>query len=228
MLKILGRTIEYTVLAGIVFVALLVLSSVLPIPGGTKTYVVQSGSMEPAIKTGAVVVVIPSESYGVGDVITFGRGRAEETPTTHRVVEARGQGETASFTTKGDANEEADNVAIPVRNVVGKVLFDIPYLGYAVAAAQKPLGFVALVVLPALIIIIDQIQTLIRELRKGREEDDKPGPVEEDGGSSDSGVSITQSPKRLRLHRTVVRISGTEKETPKRGKTQRKLLMPNN
>ncbi len=39
-----------------------------------QAYIVSSGSMEPAIKTGSVVVVSPKSSYQVGDVVTFYTG----------------------------------------------------------------------------------------------------------------------------------------------------------
>jgi|SRR3989344_202328 len=162
-MKTIGKIFEYIITAAILFVALLVLSSVLPVPGGVKTYVVRSGSMEPTIKTGAVIVGRPAETYKVGDIITFTHGR-ETTPTTHRIVEVSNN----QYFTKGDANEDPDGVAIRKSDIIGKVLFDIPYLGYAIAAAQKPIGFAALVILPALIIILDQVTKIVREVKSGR------------------------------------------------------------
>ncbi len=52
-------------------VVLFVVVSMFPIPGNYKLLIVQSGSMEPNIHTGSVVVVKPAENYKAGDVITF-------------------------------------------------------------------------------------------------------------------------------------------------------------
>ncbi|MGB4126381.1 MAG: signal peptidase I, partial [Dethiobacteria bacterium] len=54
---------------------------------GHKIYIVMSGSMEPAVKMGGVVVVqpLPAEEVQPGDIITF-RGENSRSLTTHRVV----------------------------------------------------------------------------------------------------------------------------------------------
>src|SRR3989344_1401902 len=89
-MKKLTKILEYLIYAVLVFLAVLVLASALPIPGGVKTFVVRSGSMEPAIHTGSVVVVFPSSDYNVGHIITFGPNTRTETPTTHRIVAESG------------------------------------------------------------------------------------------------------------------------------------------
>lgn len=56
----------------IAFSGLVVLSTLsIPIPGDLHIYSVETGSMEPSIKTGSVVFVAPAENYKIGDVITF-------------------------------------------------------------------------------------------------------------------------------------------------------------
>jgi len=49
---------------------------------------------------------------------------------------------------------------------VGKVLFDVPYLGYAVETARKPIGFVLLIIIPAGIIVYDEVRKIVSELKK--------------------------------------------------------------
>ena len=64
--------ILYGIIGALVaFAALALIVSALPIPGNYQFLVVRSGSMEPAIKQGAVVVVKPSNAYQIGDIITF-------------------------------------------------------------------------------------------------------------------------------------------------------------
>lgn len=108
---------------------------------GFDTYVVLSGSMEPVHKTGALIYVRDVDPLEVeeGDVITFESGTSE-TLVTHRVIEINGEGSDKQFTTKGDANAEADSQPVPTSKVKGKVLFSIPYLGYVANYIQNPPG----------------------------------------------------------------------------------------
>lgn len=159
----LTNIFTYVFYAAVAAIVLLLLSSAIPIPGGLKTFVVQSGSMEPSIKTGGVVVIKPMDTYGVGDVITFGPRSKTKPPTTHRIVEVKADG---NFLTKGDANEDGDIRPVSRYEVIGQVLFTVPYVGYAVAAAQKPWGFTIIVVIPAAIIIWEELQKIWREMKK--------------------------------------------------------------
>lgn len=161
--EILTNIFTYVFYTAVAAIVLLLLSSAIPIPGGLKTFVVQSGSMEPSIKTGGVVVIKPMDTYGVGDVITFGPRSKTKPPTTHRIVEVKADG---NFLTKGDANEDGDIRPVSRYEVIGQVLFTVPYVGYAVAAAQKPWGFTIIVVIPAAIIIWEELQKIWREMKK--------------------------------------------------------------
>ena len=130
-----------------------------------KPYVVLSGSMEPTIKTGGIVVATPRASgYGVGDIITFTQGKDQT--TTHRVTEIIKDSGGIKYLTKGDANKTADNTPISKDNVVGAVILTLPYLGYAVDFAKKPQGFILLVIIPATIIVYEELRFLKHELAR--------------------------------------------------------------
>ena len=73
----------------ITVLALLLVISILPIPGNIETKIVLSGSMEPEIRTGSVVVIKKIDTYEIGDIVTFGEDTKENVPTTHRIIEAR-------------------------------------------------------------------------------------------------------------------------------------------
>jgi len=124
--------------------------------------------MEPSIKTGSVVVIKPSVSYTVGDVVTFGKDTKTDIPTTHRIVSSRAVEGVLLFTTKGDANEDPDTNEIRQTDIHGKVLFDIPFFGYIIDLARKPLGFAVLIILPALIVIYDEGMKIFVEIKKMR------------------------------------------------------------
>lgn len=169
--KKIGTIAYYGFLGALVLIAALMAISIFPI-SGYEIRVVRSGSMEPTIHTGSVVVVAKSGDYKIGDVITFNGGflgpDGELVPVTHRIVEMRVARGVPLYTTKGDANEDPDGREVRDNQVLGKVLFSIPYVGYAVEAARRPSGFLALVIVPSLIIFYDQGRSVWREFQKMR------------------------------------------------------------
>ena len=118
------------IVTDILLVIVLVMAAVLYIPRlmGLKTYKVLSGSMEPEYHVGSVVYEEKSsiDDIEVGDVITFYIN--DNTVVTHRVVDK--DNDTESFHTKGDANETEDGGSVAYDKVVGKVVLNVPYLGY--------------------------------------------------------------------------------------------------
>lgn len=161
----IGYFVFWAIVASI---AIVVLASILPIPGKLEVKIVQSGSMEPAIKVGALAVIRPASTYKVGDIITFGKDSKTEVPTTHRIVADRVVSGTLLYTTKGDANENNDTKEVKQSEIIGKTLFSVPYLGYIIDFAKQPLGFAILVGLPALYIAYDEVAKIVREIKKLR------------------------------------------------------------
>ena len=159
--------IGYYILIGvIVAVALLLIVSVLPITGNYKVMTVISGSMEPKIKMGSVVVVKPAADYKIGDIITFGPYSKTKSPTTHRIYDIKVEGGQPVYITKGDANNAPDTREVSQKDVIGKVLFDVPYLGYAVDFAKKPIGFSLIIIVPAAVVIYDEIRKIYKEAKR--------------------------------------------------------------
>lgn len=146
-------------------IALLLIVSVFPITGNYKLMIVQSGSMAPAIKMGSIVMVKPADDYKIGDVITFGPYSRTKAPTTHRVYDIKVVNGQPIYITKGDANEAPDAREIPKRDVLGKVLLSVPYFGYAIDFAKKPLGFMLIIIIPAGFIIFDEIKKIFTEVK---------------------------------------------------------------
>jgi signal peptidase len=70
------------------------------------------------------------------------------------------------FDTKGDALEESDPYYVPAVSVQGKVLFSVPYLGYAANSAlgyvRTWLGLVTLVCIPLVILIGSAVRDISR------------------------------------------------------------------
>src|SRR3989344_2110348 len=126
-----------------------------------KPLVVQSGSMEPSIKTGSVVFTQKSPDYKKGDVITFSPDNGKNL-ITHRIFSFDG----TYFQTKGDANEEADFLKIKPDQIKCKVVLYIPYLGFGVDFVKQPKGFIFLVIIPATIIIYEELKNIKAEIAK--------------------------------------------------------------
>ena len=159
------RAISNVLVGIIIALALFLAASKLPIPGNYKILTVLSGSMEPAVKTGAVVVVKPAPEYKIGDIITFTNTGDARMPVTHRIVAIDNSNGEQSFITKGDANEEADSRKVALNDIIGKLLFSIPFLGYVLEFLKQPQGFLLVIVLPAAAIIIDESVKIVKQLR---------------------------------------------------------------
>jgi signal peptidase len=116
----------WAILGFFLFLFLLLLFSALN--PWVQARVIISGSMEPTIKTGSMVIVVPQDEYHRGDIISFidpdiGRN-------VHRIVgEVTSDGVTY-YITKGDAARMADRTPVPLDKVEGKVVLIFPYLGY--------------------------------------------------------------------------------------------------
>ena len=111
---------------GIIIIILLCLPVTAPRVAGVQIYNVESGSMEPALKTGSIVYVTEEDPRAIyeGDIIVFNQNGMT---VTHRVLENNLKAE--EFITKGDANEEADPTPVRYGSLIGYVRFSIPYLG---------------------------------------------------------------------------------------------------
>jgi signal peptidase len=171
------KIIYYVFLAGVISIALLLVVSIFPITGNFKVLIVQSGSMEPVIHTGSVVIVKPAADYKIGDIITFGPNTKTKAPTTHRIADIKVQDGIPIYITKGDANNAPDVKEIRKSEIIGKVLFSVPYAGYAVNAAKQPLGFTAIIILPAAIIIYDEIRKIWEEAKKMRKKKEEESNI---------------------------------------------------
>lgn len=131
---------------------------------GQKVLTVMSGSMEPAIKTGDVILVKPLEAADqiqVGDVITFRAPERADMLITHRVVEVRlVDGRPSAYITKGDANASEDIRPVSPEQILGRYTGRIPYYGYLSLFVQRPAGTILLIIVPGLALIAAEARKL--------------------------------------------------------------------
>jgi len=130
-----------------------------------RTYVVQSGSMEPAIMTGDLIIIRPSLSYVQHQVVTF--KDSEDRVVTHRIMDIESTDAGLVFVTKGDANPASDVEKIDLNQIVGRVALVVPKLGYLVSFGKSRWGSLFLVIIPAVVIIYDEYRDMKRNLNKG-------------------------------------------------------------
>lgn len=130
---------------------------------GVKILVVKSGSMEPKIKTGSLVIDKIENNYRIGEVITYKKIENPSENITHRIVDIEYQNFIQLFTTQGDANSSPDSEKVTQDRIIGKVVFQIPYFGYVVSFAKTLPGLLILIVIPAIIIIYDEIINIRKE-----------------------------------------------------------------
>lgn len=135
---------------------------------GVKLFTVQSGSMEPTIKTGSMILTKSLNNYAAGDIVTFEDSVDHKKTITHRIVSVQNQ-DMIRYTTQGDSNASPDSQIISLHQIIGKVIFSVPYLGYPIGFARTTVGFTILVIIPATIIIYEEIHKLKNEIKRRRE-----------------------------------------------------------
>lgn len=133
---------------------------------------VQTGSMEPHISPGDVVLLSPTPgSPDVGDVIAFRDPLSEDRDVLHRIVARDEQG---AFLTRGDANDVDDPWQVQPSQVIGAQVFAIPKLGMLVETVSTDLGIFLFLVVPALILLINESRVWYCYVRYGSEAFEEP------------------------------------------------------
>ncbi|MDO5784695.1 MAG: signal peptidase I [Eubacteriales bacterium] len=127
---------------------------------GCSVYTIVSGSMEPEIPVGSLVIARPvdPESVVEQDVIAFDD---DGVVITHRVVENKlVEGE---FITKGDANAGNDMEAVPYDSLIGKIVFDVPMLGNMLFIFSSRIGKVYVLCFAACGVMFNMLASRLRE-----------------------------------------------------------------
>jgi signal peptidase len=132
-----------------------------------KPYNVLSGSMKPTISEGSMVFVKRNEAnFAVGDIITFIRPDNPKENVTHRIIKKDLIGKRIIYETKGDANNVQDSWKVRPEAIWGKVIFNIPYIGYFISFSTTKVGVIVTIALPLIIIIVDEIRVIYVEIQK--------------------------------------------------------------
>jgi len=123
---------------------------------GYKPFIVLSGSMEPEIYSGDLVLVREAVTgdLKVGDVISYREGQSV---ITHRILEITEEQGTRKFITKGDHNNVSDRNPVTEDQVEGRYLFHLSKLGNFAIFMQTPIGMVIFIACPLVLFILYDI-----------------------------------------------------------------------
>jgi signal peptidase len=137
------------------FVVALLVAAVAPLASGLHTYAVQSGSMTPTIDTGDLVIartIAPSEA-SIGDIDMFKDPEGTGRLISHRVRAVHDRGGRSYFVTRGDANTGFERWNVPDAGTIGEISYRIPKVGFVLGRIGSTPGRIALVVLPAILLL---------------------------------------------------------------------------
>ncbi|MGL5354185.1 MAG: signal peptidase I [Clostridium sp.] len=150
VIKVIGNIIFYSLLACFMLIIIFMVKSTVegnqPSVAGYRFYVVLTGSMQPNIKVGDLIVVKDTarEEVKVNDVITFGSGNSSNI-TTHRVIDILPNNGEVKYITKGDANNTQDPSPVEGDRLIGKVVKVIPKIGNIIGWIKNNLVIVLVV-----------------------------------------------------------------------------------
>ncbi|OYD66701.1 signal peptidase I [Rhodococcus sp. OK302] len=173
------RTVVSWVLL-LVMVGILAVMVLIPRLTGSTAYTVLTGSMEPTMPPGTLIVVkpTPNEDLTVGDVITFQPVSGEPAVVTHRIeaIFYTVEGE-RSIRTRGDANNVADATLLVPEQIRGRVIYAVPYLGQvnSVINGQSRSILITVVASGLAVYAVWMIIGGIRDKRRKVGEDNKSG-----------------------------------------------------
>jgi signal peptidase I len=162
--RLFGRAVAW---ASFGFLASLVIAIGLCSLVGFRALTVLSGSMEPTIDTGDLVIgrwIAPAEAR-VGDVVTF-REPGSRRLITHRVRSVRVVKGRVRVVTRGDANNASERWSVPADGRISRVGYRLPKAGYVKAWLGSRYGRLGLITIPALLLGILELARIWRPRRQ--------------------------------------------------------------
>ncbi|MGY5858031.1 MAG: signal peptidase I [Candidatus Thorarchaeota archaeon] len=141
--------------------------------------VVESESMLPTLEVGHLLVLQARgpEQIQVGDIIVFNTTYHNK-PIVHRVIEIENvtiitDNVTTSelhYITRGDNNIDTDPMYRRHKDIIGVVVFAIPYIGHITLFLHQPYGFAIVLILFIALLILPEI------FMKDKDEENKEEP----------------------------------------------------
>lgn len=128
-----------------------------------KILTVSGTSMNPSITQDDVVIVSPVDIkyLKIGDIITYRRNIDGKSVTiTHRIVDIIVDINGGIIKTKGDSLSSEDRYDVNSKNIVGKVIGKIPYIGYLIRLVRTNTGYLIFILIPSIMLILREIKNM--------------------------------------------------------------------
>ncbi len=137
---------------------------------GYKPFIVLSGSMENEIRIGDLIIVENTNPRKLvkGDVIAF--RDAENTVTTHRIIDIVKSDGVTYFVTKGDNNNSQDQNLVEYQDVEGIYRFRIPAVGTILNSLASPMMIIIVVLSITVIFVLAFYASTKRQRDKEHQE----------------------------------------------------------
>lgn len=147
------------------FILAVFLGAAGPLAFGLHPYVLRTGSMRPTMNPGDVEVVqsISPLAAKIGEIVAFRDPQLQGALVSHRVRAIERVGNRVDVITQGDANTGREHWSVPAQGTIGRVVYRIPKLGYAVVWLGSAPGRAVFIVLPALLLMASLLRRLWRE-----------------------------------------------------------------
>lgn len=159
-----------------------------PMPFGYGFSTILTGSMEPYLAAGDLVVIKEQESYVVGDVVAYQSGNIG---IVHRLIQIDGD----IAITKGDANN-AEDEAISLASIRGKIIYSVPMIGNWIIHLKSPVSIFVMILFAIFLVELsfrtnnekndteaEQLKSEIRKLMNELELDNGRNPHKPEGGN---------------------------------------------
>ncbi len=137
------------------FASSLIHSDLPPSCFGYTPLIVETGSMSPVFDEEDVVLIknsTPDMSFDVDDIICYHSGNVY---VTHRIIEVTtDENGITLYTTKGDANNAADEEAVHQDQILGIYKTRFKAMGKTLMFIQTPAGMILCVMIPFCIVLL--------------------------------------------------------------------------
>lgn len=127
--------------------------------GSTVILAVTGKSMYPTIPSGSIVIGKVMDDYNIDDIIIY--DTRDNKTIVHRIIDK----DNGIFTAKGDNNERPDSYRIEYKDIRGKVVFFIPFIGNIILLLKNPM-----------ILLFASLFTLLL-LARGKDREIKEGSI---------------------------------------------------
>lgn len=190
--------ISYSLLIAIIVACISVLTSVILTRNerirsvfGFAFVELVSGSMSPTYDEGDYLLVktISSEEVNHNDVIVFVSSDPiiEGHLNTHRIIKIdTNEDGSRVFTTKGDANPDADRYPVYESDIVAKVVADVSWLSKFFSMIKGGWGYFIIIMVPILAVLVISIKQFVFAVKKNSQEETNKGESDLESGKDEN------------------------------------------